>query len=113
VLAGAYLAVAVTAVAFVLWYTCVERLGSARAGLLTGIAPIAAATTGIVLGGPIPGVLVWLGVAVVAGGLAFGLQPSTRPSSAASTARPAQENGGSPRPIASSCAARTAAAPDL
>jgi drug/metabolite transporter (DMT)-like permease len=113
VLAGAYLAVAVTAVAFVLWYTCVERLGSARAGLLTGIAPIAAAITGVFLGGPVPGVLVWLGVAVVAGGLALGLQPSTRRSSVASTARPAQENGGSPRPIASSCASRTAAAPDL
>jgi drug/metabolite transporter (DMT)-like permease len=74
VLAGAYLAVAVTAVAFVLWYTCVERLGSARAGLLTGIAPISAAITGVLLGSPMPGVMVWLGVAAVAAGLALGLR---------------------------------------
>jgi drug/metabolite transporter (DMT)-like permease len=74
VLAGAYLAVAVTAVAFVLWYTCVERIGSARAGLLTGVAPVSAAVTGVALGGPVPGPLVWLGVAVVAAGLAFGLR---------------------------------------
>jgi drug/metabolite transporter (DMT)-like permease len=72
-LAGLYLAVGVTALAFVLWYTCVERLGSARAGLLTGIAPIAAAATGVALGGPMPSPAVWLGVGVVAAGLAYGL----------------------------------------
>jgi drug/metabolite transporter (DMT)-like permease len=77
-LAGAYLAVAVTALAFVLWYTCVERLGSARAGLLTGIAPIAAAAAGVALGGPLPGPVVWLGVAVVAAGLAVGLREPAR-----------------------------------
>ena len=37
-LATGYLAVGVTAVAFVLWYTSVDRLGAGRAGLLTGIA---------------------------------------------------------------------------
>lgn len=72
-LAGIYLAVAVTAVAFVLWYTCVSRLGSARAGLLTGIAPVAAAVTGVALGGPMPQPLVWAGVALVSAGLALGL----------------------------------------
>ncbi len=76
VLAGAYLAVAVTALAFVLWYTCVERLGAGRAGLLTGIAPISAALTGVALGGPVPRPLVWVGVATVAAGLALGLRPS-------------------------------------
>ena len=75
VLAGTYLAVAVTAVAFVLWYTCVSRLGAARAGLLTGIAPIAAAVTGVLLGGPVPRPLVWAGVLTVACGLALGLRP--------------------------------------
>jgi drug/metabolite transporter (DMT)-like permease len=74
-LAGAYLAVAVTALAFVLWYTCVQRLGSARAGLLTGIAPIAAAAAGVALGGPAPSLPVWAGIAVVAAGLAVGLRP--------------------------------------
>jgi drug/metabolite transporter (DMT)-like permease len=73
VLAAAYLAVCVTACAFVLWYTCVQRLGAGRAGLLTGIAPIAAAVTGIALGGPSPRPLVWAGVATVAAGLALGL----------------------------------------
>ena len=73
-LAGAYLAVAVTAVAFVLWYACVERLGAGRAGLLTGIAPIAAAAGGVAMGGPVPQPLVWAGIAVVAAGLAVGLR---------------------------------------
>jgi len=68
-----YLSIAVTAVAFVLWYSCVSRLGSGRAGLLTGIAPVSAAIGGVALGQPLPGVLVWLGIAVVAAGLALGL----------------------------------------
>jgi drug/metabolite transporter (DMT)-like permease len=72
--AGAYLAVAVTAVAFVLWYTCVSRLGAARAGLLTGIAPIAAAVTGVFMGGAMPRPLVWAGVLTVACGLGLGLR---------------------------------------
>lgn len=73
--AGAgYLAVAVTAVAFVLWYTCVGRLGASRAGLLTGIAPVAAAMAGVLLGGPAPKPLVWAGIAVVAIGLTVGLR---------------------------------------
>ena len=76
VLAGGYLAVAVTAVAFVLWYSSVERLGAGRAGLLTGIAPVAAAATGVALGGPLPGPAVWAGIATVAAGLALGLGSS-------------------------------------
>ena len=76
-LAGAYLAVAVTAVAFLLWYTCVTRLGAGPAGLLTGVAPIAAALTGVALGAPSPAPLVWLGVATVAAGLALGLSART------------------------------------
>lgn len=79
VLAGVYLAVAVTAVAFVLWYTCVQRLGSARAGLLTGVAPVSAAAVGVAVGGPMPALPVWIGVAVVAAGLALGLRtPNNR-----------------------------------
>jgi drug/metabolite transporter (DMT)-like permease len=73
-LAVAYLAVAVTAAAFVLWYSSVRRLGASRAGLLTGIAPVAAAATGVLLGGPAPRPLVWAGLAVVAAGLAFGFR---------------------------------------
>ena len=73
-LAVAYLAVAVTAAAFVLWYSSVRRLGASRAGLLTGIAPVAAAITGVLLGTPAPGPLVWVGIAVVAAGLVLGFR---------------------------------------
>src|SRR2546429_200379 len=51
-LAVGYLSVAVTPAAFVLWYSKVRRLGASRAGLLTGIAPVAPAVSGVLLGGP-------------------------------------------------------------
>ncbi|WP_432524132.1 EamA family transporter [Kineococcus sp. SYSU DK006] len=75
-LAVAYLAVAVTAVAFVLWYSCVRRLGAGRAGLLTGVAPPAAAVGGVLLGAPAPGAAGWAGLALVVAGLVVGLTPS-------------------------------------
>jgi drug/metabolite transporter (DMT)-like permease len=81
-LAVGYLAVAVTAVAFVLWYSCVGRIGASRAGLLTGVAPVAAAVTGVLLGHPAPRPLVWIGIAVVAVGLTFGLRRSSQPAAA-------------------------------
>ncbi|MCI2237102.1 EamA family transporter [Paenibacillus sp. TRM 82003] len=74
-LATAHLAVGVTAVAFVLWYSAVRRLGAGRSGLLTGVAPVAAAGSGVLLVGAVPGVVVWAGVVVVAGGLVLGLAP--------------------------------------
>lgn len=74
-LAVGYLAVLVTAVAFVLWYSSVGRLGAGRAGLLTGVAPVSAAVTGMALGAPAPAPLVWLGIGVVVAGLAVGLAP--------------------------------------
>ena len=78
-LAIGYLAVAVTAVAFVLWYSCVGLLGASRAGLLTGVVPAAAAVTGVLLGGPAPRPLVWAGMAVVGAGLAVGLRAGASP----------------------------------
>ncbi|HXP58422.1 MAG TPA: DMT family transporter [Streptosporangiaceae bacterium] len=78
-LAVGYLAVAVTAVAFVLWYTGVSRLGAGRAGLLTGVAPVAAAITGVLLGGPVPRPQVWAGIAVVLTGQVLGLRWASRP----------------------------------
>jgi drug/metabolite transporter (DMT)-like permease len=81
-LAIGFLAVAVTAVAFILWYSCVASLGAGRAGLLTGIAPIAAAATGVLLGGPLPRAAVWLGIAVVAAGLTLGLLSRPTPADA-------------------------------
>jgi drug/metabolite transporter (DMT)-like permease len=78
-LAVGYLAVAVTAVAFVLWYSSIQRLGAAVAGLLTGVAPVAAAAAGVALGGPAPRPLVWVGIAFVTSGLALGLPAGRRP----------------------------------
>ncbi|MEV7725288.1 DMT family transporter [Streptomyces sp. NPDC087917] len=69
-----YLAVLVTAVAFLLWYRTVAAVGSGRAGLLTGIAPLAAAAAGTLTGGAVPGPTVWLGLAVVIVGLVLGLR---------------------------------------
>ncbi|MFC5060282.1 DMT family transporter [Saccharothrix xinjiangensis] len=69
----AYLAVMVTAVAFVLWYSTVAALGSGQVGLLTGVAPVSAAVVGVALGARVPGPLVWVGMSVVVAGLAFGL----------------------------------------
>jgi drug/metabolite transporter (DMT)-like permease len=85
-LAVGYLAVAVTAVAFVLWYTGVSRMGAGRAGLLTGVAPVAAAITGVLLGGPVPRPQVWAGIAVVVTGQILGLRWASR---RATTPRPA------------------------
>ena len=50
----------------------VRRLGAGRAGLLTGVAPVAAAVTGVLLGAPAPRPLVWGGIAVVTAGLTYG-----------------------------------------
>jgi drug/metabolite transporter (DMT)-like permease len=61
-----------TVVAFVLWYTTVAVAGSARTGLLTGIAPISAALIGLAAGASLPGPWVWLGMLIILGGLAFG-----------------------------------------
>jgi drug/metabolite transporter (DMT)-like permease len=78
--AVAYLAVLVTAVAFILWYSAVASLGAGTVGLLTGVAPVSAALTGIVAGSRPPGPLVWAGMLVVICGLAAGLvsKPSMR-----------------------------------
>ncbi len=73
-LAIGYLAVGVTAVAFILWYSCVHSLGSGRAGLLTGIAPFAAAAIGVPVNGAIPGSAVWAGLALIVVGLGVGLR---------------------------------------
>jgi drug/metabolite transporter (DMT)-like permease len=73
VLALGYLTVGVTAIAFILWYSCVRSLGAGRAGLLTGIAPIAAAVIGIPITGHMPAAAVWAGIALIAAGLAMGL----------------------------------------
>jgi drug/metabolite transporter (DMT)-like permease len=78
-LAIAYLAVVLTAIAFVLWYSAVGRLGTALAGLLTGVAPVAAAAAGVALGGAVPGPAVWAGTALVLAGLLAGVRARPAP----------------------------------
>jgi drug/metabolite transporter (DMT)-like permease len=74
----AYLAVCVTAAAFVLWYSAVRGLGAATAGLLTGVAPVAAAVSGTLTGATAPTAGVWAGIALVGVGLAGGLRNGRR-----------------------------------
>jgi drug/metabolite transporter (DMT)-like permease len=84
-----YLAVLVTAAAFVLWYSAVSTLGAGRAGLLTGIAPVSAAWTGVLVGAGSPSALLWLGICTVVSGLAVGLWTRTEPvADDAGSARP-------------------------
>lgn len=80
--AMAYLAIVVTAVAFVCWFGAVGRLGSARAGLLIGIMPVAALLTGLLLGIPATPVAA-VGVALVGLGVASGLTPQRQRAGAA------------------------------
>lgn len=71
--AVAYLAVLATAVAFVLWYHAVDRLGAERAGLVSGLMPVSAALIGAAIT-PAPlraGTLV--GTLIVGAGLLLGL----------------------------------------
>jgi drug/metabolite transporter (DMT)-like permease len=84
----AYLAILVTAAAFLLWYSAVAALGPGRVGLLTGIAPVSAALTGVLTGGRAPGPIVWAGILVVIAALAGGLSPRPAPSPWRSAADP-------------------------
>jgi drug/metabolite transporter (DMT)-like permease len=98
----AYLTVLVTAVAFLLWYSAVSRLGAGVAGLLAGLAPIAAAAVGIAMGAGAPHPVVWAGMLLVLVGLAVGLSTSG-PARAGS---PEPHTRLSPPQAPSSCRAR-------
>lgn len=69
-----YLAVFVTAVAFVLWYSAVHLLGADRAGLCAGIAPASTVVASLALGTGDPGVADVLGCLVVGIGVVLGLR---------------------------------------
>src|SRR4051794_6893539 len=75
----AYLAIFTTAVAFVLWFGAVQRLGSARAGLLVGLMPIAAVLVDTLLNGRAPSPADLAGTALVATGVMFGATRRTAP----------------------------------
>lgn len=103
-----WLAVVVTAAAFVLWYGAVASLGSGRAALLCGIAPVSAALVGAVTTGHVPGPYVWLGIGVVLAGLAVGMAPSRRMHA---PTRATASGGSSSRASAASSPARAASSP--
>ena len=106
-LAIVYLGVAVTAAAFVMWYSSVGQLGASRAGLLAGVAPVAAAATGVLLGGPAPRPQVWAGIAVVAAGLALGLRGSGKPGSQPGEGyRPGDQDRAGDDQVSACCPAR-------
>jgi drug/metabolite transporter (DMT)-like permease len=73
-----YLALMVTAAAFLLWYSTVSALGPGVAALLTGIAPVSAAVVGIIGGTKTPALSVWIGIVVIGVGLAFGMSSGSR-----------------------------------
>lgn len=83
----AYLAVVLTAAAFVLWYTAVQHLGPAAAGLFAGLIPVSAALTGLIPGLTTITLAVLGGAALVGAGIALGLT-SSRPTGPSAIATP-------------------------
>jgi drug/metabolite transporter (DMT)-like permease len=79
-----YLAVVVTAAAFVAWYSAIERVGAARAGLFAGLVPIAALATLAGIGLTLITPLRLVGALVVCGGVLLGV---SRPVGGRYTAR--------------------------
>jgi drug/metabolite transporter (DMT)-like permease len=81
-----YLAVAVTAVVFVAWFSAVERLGAERTGLFNGLVPIASLIAVAVIGtGTVTGMQLAGALSVLAG-VALGLTQRAGPP--ADTRRP-------------------------
>lgn len=79
-----FLALLVTALAFICWYGGIERLGVERAGLFSGLVPVSALVCSAIVGtGTITPSRI-LGVLVVAWGIVIGL-PATREESANKT----------------------------
>ena len=82
VLALVWLAVVVTAVAFVLWYYALQRLGADRAGLCAGIAPASTVVAAFLLGTGAPSLADIAGALIVGVGVVVGLAPGRRDESA-------------------------------
>lgn len=73
-----YLALAVTAGAFVAWYAGLARLGVERAGLFAGLIPISSLVSGVILGSGTLTLLRLLGVGLVGVGVTLGLAAGQR-----------------------------------
>ncbi len=72
----AYLALFVTAFAFLAWYTCVLQLGTARAGLFVALLPVVSALGAAALGTGHLSATQLLGTSLVAVGLVVGRTPA-------------------------------------
>jgi drug/metabolite transporter (DMT)-like permease len=88
-----YLALVVSAGAFILWYDALPRLGADRAGLFAGLVPVGAIATTVLLGLGAPTATELGGAALVIAGLLVGLT-SGRPRARATTPAPAAAPGG-------------------
>jgi drug/metabolite transporter (DMT)-like permease len=75
----AWLAVGVTAIAFVLWYSAVQALGVERTGLLTGVLPVSALVVAALLGTADLTAGRLAGAVLVGAGIAAGLLARARP----------------------------------
>jgi len=78
-----YLALLMTVVAFLAWFTGLQRLGLERAGMIVGVMPVATLVTAAIQAGRLPDPGQTAGVLVVALGLGLGL--TARITSAART----------------------------
>lgn len=76
-----YLALVVTVIGFVLWYDAMPRLGPDRAGLFSGVMPVGALATMMLLGQGTPSPAELVGAGLVVAGIGYGLRrarPSAR-----------------------------------
>ncbi|WP_026211922.1 DMT family transporter [Longispora albida] len=92
-----YLAVVLTAGAFVIWYAGLKRLGVAKAGMFAGLFPVAALAGAAVLDGAVPSPVAIAGTVLVGAGLVFGLAEPRRRAVAGTRQQP----GASPSPLPS------------
>lgn len=84
----AYLAVVLTVLVFLLWYSGISRLGVERAGMLVGLLPVTTLITASIQDGVLPSSAQAAGVLVVAAGLAAGLTASARVAKRSAAVRP-------------------------
>lgn len=99
----AHMAVFVTVVAFVAWYTALDRLGADRAGLLVGTVAVTALATSALVGTATVTPVTVSGCALVAGGVAVGVRYASGRSPAEVLEIPAclppAVTGGGPQPL--------------
>lgn len=68
----------VTAVAFVMWYSAMSRLGADTAGLFAGLIPVSALASSVLIGHDQVTITKAIGVLLVGGGVVFGVNSVRR-----------------------------------